>query len=540
MKRALIVLTLVAIVALPFALRPKQGAARRADDTVVIITPHNEAIRYEYTLGFGKWYRAKTGRTVAIDWRIVGGTSEIARFLEGEYAAAFEHHWVGRLGRPWSAEVAAGFQNGRLRPDATANAQEARAAFLASDLGCGIDVFFGGGTYDFERQALAGRLVDSGITRTHPDWFRDEVMPRSFGGETYRDAEGRWIGTVLSSYGIIFNRDSLKRLGIEREPAQWTDLADPRLVGEVALADPTKSGSVAKAFENIIQQHMQRRLETLSREQPGADAQEMEARAVREGWEEGLRLLQRIGANARYFTDTSQKPPIDVATGNCAMGLCIDFYGRQQQEAVRRRDRSERVGYVSPAGGSAASVDPIALLRGAKHRAVAVAFIEYSLAPEGQRLWNYQPGTPGGPERFALRRLPVRRDFYADATTKSLRSDPDDAPYDHATPLVYREAWTGRIFRELAFVIRVMNQDTQAELKSAWRAIQAAAEPARARALAVLQDVSAVDYARTCGEIHQRMTSRNRVDEVRLAQELARVFRTNYRRAEAIATGAEQ
>ena len=531
MKRALLTLTFIAIVALPFLLRPKRVAPRKADDAVVIITPHNEAIRFEYARGFADWYRAKTGRTVAIDWRVVGGTSEIARFLESEYTAAFEHHWTRKLGRPWSAEIAAGFQNGRLPADAPPLVKEARAAFLASDVSCGIDVFFGGGTYDLERQALAGRLVDSGLLRAHPEWFTEETIPPRFGGEDYRRRDGLWIGTVLSSYGILFNRDVLRRLGITREPAQWNDLADPRLLGEVALADPTKSGSVAKAFENIIQQQMQRRWQA---------APDSEAKAVRDGWIDGLKLIQRIGANARYFTDSSQKPPIDVAAGNCAAGLCIDFYGRQQQEAVRRRAQPlslarERVGYVSPAGGSVASVDPIALLRGARNRDVAIAFIEYTLSLEGQKLWNLKPGTPGGPRRFALRRMPVRRDFYAHAEWKPLRSDPDDAPFEQRDPLVYREAWTGRLFREMAFVIRVMCQDTHLELARAWRAISAAPEPARSRALAALQDFSAIDYERTSQDIRARLGSKDKVDEVRLAKELGEFFRANYARAEAIA-----
>ena len=536
-KRALIIVALLAIVALPFVLRPKRERARQTDDTVVIITPHNEAIRYEYARGFAEWYRVKTGRTVGVDWRVVGGTSEIARFLEGEYVAGFEHHWVGRLGRPWSAEVQAGFQSGRLAADAPVIVREARAAFLGSEVGCGIDVFFGGGTYDFERQALAGRLIDSGIVRSHPSWFEEGVMPRAFGGEAYRDAGGRWIGTVLSSYGIIFNRDSLARLGVVREPAQWDDLADPRLIGEVALADPTKSGSVAKAFENIIQQQMQRRLTELQREDPAGEVAARETRAVHEGWSEGLRLLQRIGANARYFTDASQKPPIDVAAGNCAVGLCIDFYGRQQQDAVRRRGQSERVGYVSPAGGSTAAVDPIALLRGTKNQAAAVAFIEYAVSIAGQKLWAFRPGTPGGPERFTLRRLPVRRDFYEATEWKGYRSDPDDAPFAQPAPLVYREAWTGRFFREMAFVIRIMCQDTQVELQRAWREIQLAPEPAKTQALAVLQDVSAVSYERTANVIQGRLAARNKVEEVRCAKELAEGFRANYRRAAAVARG---
>jgi iron(III) transport system substrate-binding protein len=537
MKRLLLILALVVVVALPFALRPKRGAAKKADDTVVIITPHNEAIRFEYARGFAEWYRARTGRTVAIDWRVIGGTSDIARFLESEYVAAFENHWTRKLGKEWNAEIQAGFQNGRLRPDAPWEVKEARMTFLGSDVSCGIDVFFGGGTYDFDRQATAGRLVDSGVMKTHPEWFTEAVIPRTFGGETYWHRDGLWFGTVLSSYGIIFNRDSIARLGFAAAPTRWEDLADPRLIGEVGLADPTKSGSVAKAFENVIQQQMQRRLRALQAAEPNADANALEARAIREGWLEGLRLLQRIGANARYFTDSSQKPPIDVASGNCAAGLCIDFYGRQQQEAVRRRDQSERVGYVSPPGGSVSSVDPIGLLRGAPNRAAAIAFVEYSLTIEGQKLWNFKPGAPGGPQHFALRRLSVRRDFYAHAEWKPFLSDPDDSPFEQSDPLIYREPWTGKIFREMAFIIRVMCQDTQGELKDAWRAILAAPEPAKAQALALLQDLSFVDYDRATGEIAAGLRSKDKVDEVRLAKALAEKFRANYRRAETVARG---
>ena len=537
LKRLVIVLALIVIVALPFAVRPKRVSLAKADDTVVIITPHNEAIRAEYARGFAEWYRARTGRTVAIDWRIIGGTSDIARFLEGEYVAAFELYWTRKLGKPWSSEVQAGFQNGRLPPGSSWTVIEARMAFLGSDVGCGIDVFFGGGTYDFERQAQAGRLVDAGMLQLHPEWFTDAVIPRIFGGENYWHPDGLWFGTVLSSYGVLFNRDSLARLGFTGEPTRWEDLADPRLVGEVALADPTKSGSVAKAFENIIQQQMQRRLHALQAADPAGEPVALEARAIREGWLAGLRLLQQVGANARYFTDTSQKPPIDVAAGNCAAGLCIDFYGRQQQEAVRRRDHSERVGYISPPGGSVSSVDPIALLRGAPNRTVATAFIEYSLSMAGQKLWNFRPGTPGGPQQFVLRRMPVRRDFYAHTEWKEYRSDPEESPFDQNEPLIYRAAWTGRVFREMAFVIRVMCQDTRVELAKAWRAIIAAPEPAKSQALHALQDLSSVDYERVQGPIRAALGSRDKVDEVRLAKELAENFRRNYSRAEELARG---
>ncbi len=533
MSRALILLALVTVVALPFALRTEQRTIGRADDTVVIITPHNEAIRSEYAQGFAEWWRARTGRTVQVDWRVIGGTSEITRFLESEYVQSFQNHWTKVLGKPWSSEVQGAFTNHRLPADAPAAAREARQAFLASEVGCGIDVFFGGGTFDFIRQASAGRIVDSGVMRRHPEWFKDEVIPASFTGEPYLDPQGRWIGAVLSSYGMLYNHDSLERLGIREPPRHWEDIAHPAYVGEVALCDPTKSSSIAKAFENVIQQQMYLEWERLARE-TGRPRAELEKEAVRRGWERGLSVIQRIGANARYFTDSSQKPPIDVLNGNSAVGMCIDFYGRYQEESASARSGRKRLGYYSPPDGTVLSPDPIALLRGAPNRAVGEAFIDYVLSLEGQKLWNFKVGAEGGPQRFALRRLPIRRDFYAREEWRAKRSDPDVAPYEGDNPLVYNPAWTGGdTFRAMAFVIRVMCLDTHPELVAAWREIIAAGNPPEA--LAVLGDLSSVSYDAVQGRIRQALTSRSKVEEIRLASELANGFRRQYERAGEVA-----
>jgi ABC-type Fe3+ transport system substrate-binding protein len=539
LKRALIAVALVVIVAVPFILRPHQPSAGQADDTLVLISPHNEAIRDAFSYGFRDWYKARTGRTVFLDWRNIGGTSDIARYLESQYVASFQLKWLAVPGHAWSAEIQSGFQSGRLAPDAPAVVREARTAFLASDAGCGIDLFFGGGPSDFADQAAAGRLVDSGLLALHPDWFTDESFPRVFGGEENWDRHGLWFGSVLSSYGILFNRDSLKRLGYDHEPEQWSDLCDPRFLGEVGLCDPTKSGSIAQAFQNVIQQQIHRRLAELGKAEPSADAKAMTARAVRLGWIDGLRLIQLAGANARYFTDTSQKPPIDVANGNCAAGMCIDFYGREEQEAVLRRGGGDRVGYVSPEGGSAYSVDPIALLRGAPHRAVAVAFMEFVLSLDGQKLWAFKTGAPGGPRQYALRRLPVRRDFYAHAEWKQYRTDPDVNPYTEKTVLIFHPEWTISLFRELEYIVRWMCEDTHPELVRAWKAVIAAPEPAKTRALAALQDVSAVDFDQGLGRIKKGISSRNQAEAIELGRDIDGGFRANYARAERIARGQE-
>ncbi len=215
-----VLVALVAIIGVPFALKPTENLLAAADDTVIIITPHNESIRFEFSRAFAEYYREKTGRTVRVDWRLVGGTSEISRYLESEFYASDQ-----RNGGPTG--------------------------------GIGIDLFFGGGAYDFILQAKAGRLVPSRVIQNHPDWFNDDTIPASVSGEPFYAADGSWIGNCLSSFGICYNTDSLERLGVEELPAGWNDLTDPRFFKQVALADPTKSGSAAKAFEMVIQQRMQ-------------------------------------------------------------------------------------------------------------------------------------------------------------------------------------------------------------------------------------------------------------------------------------------
>jgi ABC-type glycerol-3-phosphate transport system substrate-binding protein len=293
---------------------------------------------------------------------------------------------------------------------------------------------------------------------------------------------------------------------------------------------------MAKAFENVIQQQMQARWMALmvgADRISSIDEKAAEAQAVREGWIAGLQCVQLISANARYFTDSSQKVPIDVADGNCAAGMCIDFYGRQQAEAERRRGGSDRLAFVAPADGTVSSVDPIALLRGARHRAVALAFIDWVVSLDAQKLWAFKPGTPGGPEQYNLRRMPVRRDFYTHEEWKPFRSDPDVSPFAEKDQLVYHAGRTASLFREQAFIIRVMCQDLHPELVSAWRRIVAAGRPPGA--IAALQDMSAVDYDKAAGEIKTALNSRNRIDEIIMARRLGQIFRDHYQRAEDLA-----
>ncbi|MDP9291210.1 MAG: extracellular solute-binding protein, partial [Verrucomicrobiota bacterium] len=461
------------LLVLPVALRPH--SSRNDGRTLVIITPHNEAIRYEFERAFDASHFAKTGEHVRIDWRTPGGASEIARYLASEYAGAFENYWRNSLGKAWGSVVQASFDNGRIDPATESDPirREARARFLASNVSCGVDLLFGGGSFDFISNARAGRLVDSGFIRAHPELFNDQAIPQNFGGEPFWDANGRWVGVCLGAFGICSNQDALALLKID-PPRDWSDLADPRFFGNIALADPTQSGAAAKAFEMIIQQQMR------------------SAASPAEGWVRAFQMIQRIAANARYFTDSGTKVPLDVGAGDAAAGMCIDFYGRFESEALRRADQSSRLVYLTPAGGSSLGADPIGLLRGAPHPDLARDFIEFALSPEGQKLWTLKAGSPGGPVKFALRRLAVRPELYA-SEFAPFRSDPEIQPYAHRDEFSYRPEWTGALFTTLSFVIRAAFIEPHEELQTAWRALATADFPVQP--MATFSNMSAVDYA---------------------------------------------
>ncbi len=533
----LLLLALVAVVTVPILLRRDRGPLwTGASESLVIITPNYEAIRSEFGRAFEEHWLRKTGRRVRVDWRSPGGTSEIARYLESQYLSSFQHYWRDTLRRPWSGAIARAFADPKVTLPADRAAetpeQQARRAFLEAPVSCGIDLFFGGGAFDFIQQAAVGRLVPSGVVREHPELFNPQVIPQTFAGEQLWDPQGRWVGVCLDAFGICSNRDALRRLGIPAPPRRWEDLADPRLRHQLGMANPTQSGSVNKALEMLVQQQIGEAITARRGADPAARlSPDDEAAALREGWTRAMRLLMRLGANARYFSDASSKIALDVAAGEAAAGTTIGLYGRFQSEALREADGSSRLFYANAQGGTSFGADPVGLLRGAPHPELAREFIRWLLTPEAQKLWNWKVGAPGGPRRYALRRLPILPSLYAEEY-RPLRSDPDENPYSGAETLTYHPEWTSALFRPIAFIVRVMCIEPHAELTRAWEALLAAGLPPEATA--IFSEVSAVDYDAAQGPIRAALRGR-KIDEVEMARALSERFRAQYRRAEILA-----
>lgn len=517
---------LAALLLVPFLLRPPQPPSDQTARTLVVLTSHNDAIRYEMSRGFRNFQRSRGEVPARIDWRSPGGTTEISRFLASEYRTAFELYWFRTHDRLLSEAGGRAFADPHQQTDGADEPSRARREFLASNVSIKVDVLFGGGSYDFSQHAAAGRLVDSGALARHPQLFGAQGIPQTVGGEPYWDKQGRWIGACLSGFGICFNQDALTHLGIERAPVAWADLADPRLAGHVALADPSKSGSANKAFEMLIQQSMSQALER--RGSPAAGSAEEQA-ALSAGFDAGLRLIRKIAGNARYFTDQAGKVAQDVQSGSAAVGMCIDFYGRFQNDGT---GPAQRMAFSPPAGGSSIGSDPIALLRGAPSADLGRELIDFVLNPAGQKLWAYKRGVPGGPERYALRRLPILPALY-EPEHRPLRSDPEDNPYESARSFTYHAAWTAPLFRALSFVIRVMCVDTEVELHEAAASLAENGYPPQAQA--AFDDMSLVSYPIVKARVAPALASADPLREVELQNQLVTALKAHYERVATLA-----
>lgn len=184
---------------------PSSDKGSQAADAhkLVIISPHNKNICYEFERAFKLYCKENYGFDASVEWRDVGsGSSTILQFLKNVYAHAD------------TAE---------------------------------IDVFFGGGEYPFQYLDRENLLETIQLD--------DKVLaniPATFCGMEMYSANHSWCGNVLSSFGFLYNKELLQQLSIT-PPVHWEDLARPEYFDLSIQGDPTQSGSTAAAFEMIVQ-----------------------------------------------------------------------------------------------------------------------------------------------------------------------------------------------------------------------------------------------------------------------------------------------
>ncbi len=321
------------------------GRAPEAEgDALVLFSPHSDEIEAEFERAFKAHYRAETGREVTLSWPDAGGTTQMLRRIQDKFAAG--------------------------RTD--------------------VDVVFGGGPI-FERMKQLAFLEPCALS---PEVM--EGLPETVAGQPLYDPEGHWYGAAISTFGLIFNTKVIADRALPPVES-WDVMADRAYHGLVGAGDPTKSGSLRKAYEIILQAY---------------------------GYERGMGILVRMGANAREFYEGASDIPRACARGFVAVGPCIDFYAQRQKLA----EGGEHIGFTSPKGLTVVNCDPIGILRGAPNRAVAERFVAFVMSEAGQRLWMTLPGAPGGPAEHSLERLAVRPALYDETAAIRYAMNPFTMP----------------------------------------------------------------------------------------------------------------
>jgi iron(III) transport system substrate-binding protein len=257
-----------------------------------------------------------------------------------------------------------------------------------------------------------------------------------------------------------------------------------------------------------------------------------QAEELERGWAAGWDVLRRIAANASWVSDGASKAVRAVARGDAAAGMCIDFHARAESEWTQIASGTPRLSFVVPAAGTSLSADPISLLRGAPNRDLGVAFIRFVLSTDGQKLWNYRAGEPGGPRRYALRRLPIRTDLYG-PEHRAHMSDPTVDPFADAARFTYRGRLTGPLYSLIAPLAKGALFDPREEMQEAWAAIRAAGGPEQVPQAAAAFARLPVGYAEAAEVLKDVQSSPLR--RLERTRQWAEAARDNYREARRLA-----
>jgi iron(III) transport system substrate-binding protein len=205
------------------------------------------------------------------------------------------------------------------------------------------DVWYGG-TEELFRRAASEDLLEP----YRPSWA-ESVLPEA------RGSDDLYYGVYLTPAVIAFNSDAVSR---DEAPHDWDDILDPRWKGRVLIRDPLPSGTMRLVFEMI----MYRGLETTGEEAAGYE------------W------LRRLDAQTKEYV---LNPAILYQKLARQEGLVTLW---NLPDVLRVQAQGFPLDYTLPTSGTPVSVDAIAVVKGARNRELAGAFIEFVGSVEGQLL----------------------------------------------------------------------------------------------------------------------------------------------------------
>ena len=166
-----------------------------------------------------------------------------------------------------------------------------------------------------------------------------------------------YFGTKLITTGIVHH------LRAPFVPRRWVELLDARARNQVAMPSPAVSGAAAIHLAALVQN-------------PAL------------GWA----YVERLVANGVQARGGNGPVMQAVAGAERAFGIAIDYL------PIREAAKGAPVRFVFPEDGVSAITEPAAILSTARNLPAAIAFMDFLLSVEGQRLASGQGFLPANPE----------------------------------------------------------------------------------------------------------------------------------------------
>jgi iron(III) transport system substrate-binding protein len=164
-----------------------------------------------------------------------------------------------------------------------------------------------------------------------------------------------WVG-ALTFENVIAYHD-----GMKNPPTNWSDLTDPAYKGEIAIGDPSYSGTTFGLVGAL---------------------------STRYGWS----YYRKLKANGVQVQDSTNTVGTEIAQGIVEAGATLDVVVRNLQA------KGAKISIAWPTSGAVPVPAPVGVTRDAKNPAAAKAFVTWLLSPKGQAAvvkLGYVPSVPG-------------------------------------------------------------------------------------------------------------------------------------------------
>lgn len=202
-----------------------------------------------------------------------------------------------------------------------------------------------GGTGDPHLQAALEGLTEP---------YRSPVLPQLHDwAQKQADRSGhRTVGVYAGALGIIYNPEQLAKRGMPAIKC-WSDLLDPRLKGEVQVADPNSSGTAYTMLATLVQLM---------------------------GEDKSFDYMRKLHVNINQYTKSGGAPVKATSLGETTAGIVF------MSDALVAILAKAPVKSVSPCEGTGYEVGSMSLVKGARNMEGAKKFYDWLLGAEAQAI----------------------------------------------------------------------------------------------------------------------------------------------------------